>query len=347
MRNYREEIETALRGEAPAAVPFTIYDSGIIPPGFELAPLQARGLALHVRPPLYEQHTAEVQGKTVTEPGGIVRSVLQTPVGELTYASRAAALGHKTIEHPIKSLDDYHVAEYIVEHTSYVPAYDKFLAARAEVGDAGIAVAHGPYSPLVDLQLWWLGQEQFCYEILDHEDVVLSLYEKMVRKHHELFALMAASPARYLTYCGNVVPEMIGPQRIRQYVLPCWRELADMLHAEGKLLGSHLDADNRQMMDSVADSGFDFIEAFTPPPEGSISVAEAKVAWPGKRLWVNFPSSVTLFSDEEIRVATREMLAQAGDRRGFLFGITEDIPADQMQRSLSCILDVLEEEGVR
>ncbi len=48
MRNHREEIETALAGGAPRLVPFTFY-SGLFPPGFDPAPLQARGLALCVR----------------------------------------------------------------------------------------------------------------------------------------------------------------------------------------------------------------------------------------------------------------------------------------------------------
>ena len=345
MRNYRSEIDAALRGEAPEHVPFSIYAEGIIPEGFDLPSLQARGLALHRRPPCYEQHTEDVEWSEEKVAEDVTKVTVKTAIGALTYVWQRATLGTKQLEHPIKTLDDYRIAEFIVQHTSYKPVYDKFLAAERETGDAGVCVAHGPYSPLVDIQLWWLGQEAFCYEITDHEDAVLGLCEVMRRKHREFFALLAKGPARYVQYCGNVVPGMIGPDRIRRHVLPCWNELGDMLHEEGKLYGCHLDADNRQMIDIVRDSNFDFIEAFTPPPDCSVSVAEARTVWPNKRLWLNFPSSVHIAGDGTIRRATREILAQAGDRKGFLLGITEDVPANDMRRSLSCILDVLKEHN--
>jgi len=49
MRNHREEIECALAGGAPDCVPFTFYDH-IFPPGFDPAPLQAKGMAICARP---------------------------------------------------------------------------------------------------------------------------------------------------------------------------------------------------------------------------------------------------------------------------------------------------------
>ena len=61
---------------------------------------------------------------------------------------------------------------------------------------------------------------------------------------------------------------------------------------EGKFLGCHLDANNRAILATVRESRLDFVEAFTPPPDCNVAVDEALEAWPGKRLWVNFPSSV-------------------------------------------------------
>jgi len=42
-----------------------------------------------------------------------------------------------------------------------------------------------------------------------------------------------------------------------------------------------------------------------------------------------------------IRRATLEILEQAGDRRGLVLGIAEDIPPAQLERSCSAILEAL------
>jgi hypothetical protein len=60
-------------------------------------------------------------------------------------------------------------------------------------------------------------------------------------------------------------------------------------------------------------------------------------------LWINFPSSVHLQSEETIRKATVEIVRQAGDRKGFLMGVTEDVPAEHIERSVSVILETLKE----
>jgi hypothetical protein len=87
------------------------------------------------------------------------------------------------------------------------------------------------------------------------------------------------------------------------------------------------------------------VEAFTPPPDCDLSVGEARAAWPGKVLWINFPSSIHLAEPAVIRSTTETLLREAAPGDRFLIGITEDIPADRWAISLSVILDVIEERG--
>jgi len=39
----------------------------------------------------------------------------------------------------------------------------------------------------------------------------------------------------------------------------------------------------------VAERALDFIEGFALPPMGDLALTEARRAWSGKTLWVNFP----------------------------------------------------------
>jgi len=341
VRKYRTEIESALRGDAPRCVPFSFYDL-LLPRGLDISPLQARGMSICARRPVVKPVMPDVTVKHIDEGGGRQRTVYVTPVGILTEVWQEAAYGSLSpVEHPIKRRDDYRTAEFMVRNTHYEPLYDEFLRERERIGDAGYTMAHSGYSPLEGIQIMWLGQEQFCYEIEDNEDALMSLYETMVSSHRTMYRLIADSPAEVCLYAGNIVPSMLGPDRIRDFVLPCLREFSGLMEEKGKKLGSHMDADNRLMMDILADSGLHLIEAFTPPPDCSVSVAEARRRWPGKLLWVNFPASVLVGSEELIRQVTVEILDQAGDRKGFLMGITEDVPSAHVLRSLSIVLEVL------
>ena len=86
----------------------------------------------------------------------------------------------------------------------------------------------------------------------------------------------------------------MGPPRYREFCLPLVRECAEFLHRKGKLLGTHLDGNNRPWARDVAEAPFDYIEAFTPAPDTDMTLREALDAWPDKVLWINFPSSLHL-----------------------------------------------------
>jgi hypothetical protein len=342
MRNYREEIELALEGGAPEYVPFTFYDR-LFPPGFDPAPLQARGMAFCTRWMVYRKLTPHVKVREFKEGDGALRTVFETPLGTLTSLYRPAALAMTPVEHPIKSRDDYRVARFIVEDACYEPDYDSFFAVRARVADIGKVICETCYEPLLDVEITWLGQERFCYDLADNCDALFELEAALAENHQKMYDVVAASPADYVLYGGNVVPEMLGPDRVRDCVCPRWNAFADRLHDKGKKIGVHLDANNKLILDAVGASRLDFVEAFTPPPDCNVSVAEARAAWPQKRLWTNFPSSVHIQSEDAIREATLEIVRQAGDRKGFLMGVTEDIPREHIARSVSVILDTLRE----
>ena len=122
-------------------------------------------------------------------------------------------------------------------------------------------------------------------------------------------------------------------------------EAAEIFHQHGKLIGCHLDANNRAIADLVARTDLDYIEAFTPAPDTDMTLAEAFEAWPGKAIWINFPSSVHVQSAENIAETTRALLDAAKGHPKFLIGITEDVPEDRWQESFLTIMETIEGAG--
>jgi EAL domain-containing protein (putative c-di-GMP-specific phosphodiesterase class I) len=72
-------------------------------------------------------------------------------------------------------------------------------------------------------------------------------------------------------------------------------------------------------------------------------VREAREWWPNKALWINFTSSVHVESPERVAAHTRELLEEAGTKKGFVISVTEDAPIEALERSLAAISRVLQE----
>jgi hypothetical protein len=337
-RNYREEIELALAGGAPEFVPFTSYQ-GHVPAGCGEA-LAARGMSISASAPVWKETTPNVNLKIINEPGNVMRVIHQTPVGEVWKLQKQTDGGSWGIlEFYVKKPEDYKVVEFIFKDRRIEPCYDEFLTAQAQMGERGVVRSGGGSSPLLELQLVWLGQELFCYDLADRPDDLMHLHDLLWKNQQQSMKIVADSPARYINYCGNVVPEMLGLDNVRRYVEPCWEAWAKCLHAAGKKIGSHLDGKNRLLLEFIRQAKLDYVEAFTPPPDCDVSVAQAREALPGTAIWTNFPSSVHLADADNIRRTTLDLLHQAGDRKGFLLGVTEDVPPDRAKESFNAILD--------
>jgi len=138
---------------------------------------------------------------------------------------------------------------------------------------------------------------------------------------------------------------VLGKDRLIDYVLPHWEEVGDIFHKGGKLLGCHLDANNKLWAEEVGASKLDWIEAFTPMPDTDMTVAEARAAWPGKTLFINYPSSVHLEPADVIAKHTRQMLQDAAPGDHFIVGITENVPENRWRESFRTILDTCKTFG--
>lgn len=348
--NTRERIETVLQGGLPDRVPFTIYPN-MLPRGETERILRNRGLGFHWRRCeafvwRYAQCGIE---RIIYRENGIdyERTYWRTPVGDVYSTKRlGAAYGsERHIDHPIKRRDDYRVVKFLARDARPEPLYDKLRAIEADLGNDGWVTGNVGYEPLQEMLIEWLGFQNFAYEMADNADMFWELHEELCCRNRLAFPVAAQAPVKLVMYWGNVSPQVIGVPSFEKYFLPYYEELGAYLHEEGKWLGTHLDADNRPIKDLLARSALDVICAFTPPPDCSLSLSEARATWPGKTIWMNFPSSVHLSPPDVIRQTMRNLLKEVAPGDHFIAGVTEDIPADRWQISLMAIMDVLEESG--
>jgi hypothetical protein len=337
-------VYSALDGEQRGSVPFTIYESKI-PQCTVERDLRNRGMCIVQRVRSYEVEVPGASTKRVEyrdERGRrVVHTTITTPEGDLTSLVEPAGYTSWTHEHLFKRPEDYRPLRWYLEHAEVRPNYAPAKRLQATLGEDFVVRDNLPLEPLQALASTYMGVDRFCLEWMDNRDEVLSLYDALVATARRVYPIVANGPLDFANYGGNVAAAVIGPDVFRDYYVPHYQEAAEVLHREGMLLGTHLDADNTLIMADVGQTELDYIEAFDPSM--GPSVAEAAAAWPGKVLWINWPSKHQLEPPENVTRRTMDIIQEGQACRGFIIGITEDIPEDRWQRHLQAIMAGIEE----
>lgn len=342
----KERVERVLAGLPVDRVPFTIYELQVATCEAERR-LRNRGMCIVNRVSVVRSVRPEVkvhEEVSIEEGRRLVRTFYETPVGTVSTLHEPAGFTNWHHERMFKSVDDYKVLRFLIENEHFAPAYEPVARAMEAYGDDGVfraALGLEPLQALISGNL--IGMERFCIEWMDNRDEIMALYELIVEKRRQVYPLVAASPVPAANYGGNVTIEIIGLSTFQEMYVPHYNEAAEIMHSHGKLIGCHFDANCKLMADDIAKTDLDYIEAFTPAPDTDMTLAEARTAWPDKVLWLNFPSSLHLKPDHEVRAQTREMLRELNSTDGIIMGITEDMPEHRWRQSCYAIMDGLDD----
>jgi hypothetical protein len=344
----RERILAAMRWQEPDRVPLTTYD-WMLPRGQAERTLREAGVGLIVRLPPHrvEHRRVEIASREYREGGRkFIRRTIRTPAGEVSQLLEpdpAYGTSNWIREHFIKTPDDYRVMERYVRDSIYRDNFAAIAEAQRRLGEDGIVFVRVAKSPIQEILYQMTGIEQFAVDYHENRDLLDSLHACMVERYRELYDLAVAAPVDVLQLGDNISADVVGAERFRTYLMPEYVKLKKVLEGTGKLLAVHMDGRLRGLVKEIAAAEFDIVEAMTPPPMGDVSVKEAREAWPDKALWINFTSSVHIEPPAAIEAHTRQLLAEAGGKKGFAISITEDAPVEALEKSLAIIARVLRE----
>lgn len=347
----RERILESMFGGSPDQVPFTIYEM-LFPRGIYERAIRELGLGLVMRPPAhtFKHKNVEIISREYWEDGRKrIRRTIKTPVGEVwqTLEPDVQAYGDSNwiIHHFIKKPDDYRVMEYYFTDLLFHDDYGHLKELIRRIGDDGVVYVRISKTPMQEMLYQIMGMERFSIDYYDQRELFDSLHETIYERYRELFAIACESPVDILLLADNITSDVVGTQRYRKYLMPVYQELKRVMSGTDKKLGVHIDGNVACLADDVARSDMDIVEAFTPPPMGDFSVADARKLWKNKALWINFTSSVHIESEDAIRNHTTQLLEEAETSRGFAVGVTENAPIGALEKSLPVIADVIREFG--
>jgi hypothetical protein len=345
----RERVRTALKGEMPDQIPFTCYE-WILPQGEAGKRLHELGLAAFARVEPYRvrREKVSVETREVTgEKYPAFLTVYSTPLGTLSQ-KQIVGPGYGSLwtkEYLIKRPEDYAVFEFIIRDSQHEPDIDGFLAQDTAFGEYGLAVPKAADPPMQLLWRRYTGLERFCFDWYDCREEVMRVLDALGERNRQIWQIVANTPSEFCCSGGNLSGDTVGPAMFNQLIMPHFEAEARFMASVGKRTLNHMDGMMRSLLDVIADCPIDVIEAFNPAPDGNVSVAEAREAWPGKTLSINFPSSVHITSQANIREMTIDLLRQAAPGHGFVMGVTEDVPADVLVESFTTIATTLNEFG--
>ena len=335
----------------PERTPLSIYEWFFEDPRYPIEawkPLFERGLGISNEAVTVRriEHGVANTAKTWVEPGR--RCVLlrkETPVGALQQLTAyplgpAAGILGWAMEEWIKSPQDYRIYQWIVEHTELSPQVEQYEIAAARVGEQGVTIVEGSRTPAMSICVDWAGTQRFCLDLADEMDELFSLYEAMVKLFLEETRLIAAGPGRFVRWLENLTISTLGPRRYEQLLLPVYQSAVPILEAAGKKVMVHYDGELSAIRDQVARAPFHLIESLTEPPEGDLTYAECRAAWPEKGFWGNINLGLYALPPEQLATAVAAKRQRAG-KRGLAFEISEDVPVN-WRSAVPVVLDALE-----
>jgi uroporphyrinogen-III decarboxylase len=365
--NHRERFEAVLAGRSPDRIPWVPrlqiwYEAhhrmGTLPQKYQNCSLREIEQDLGAGTPArngrvfrtemgdVETHEQKQGYETVTE--------YITPVGAvstkqmLTVELESVGIVGQEVEHLIKRQEDYPAVEYLIEHTSIIPTYDSYLAYEDEIGEAGLPIVPIGQDPMNRILQELIGYNTAFYHLYDYPGLVAHLFEVVQAKSLEIQQVVLDSPAKLILYGEHFDSHMTPPPLFKKYMVPHFQSFADRLHANGKFLACHADADSTLLLDLIKEAGFDMAECFVTAPMVPVTIDQARRVW-GKDviIWGGIPSTVLCdpFTDEEFESYMANLFRAIAPGDAFILGVADNAMPETRFERLQRVSEMVEQYG--
>jgi uroporphyrinogen-III decarboxylase len=277
-----------------------------------------------------------------------------TPVGTVSQRVRQtetmaeAGIQGLEIEHRIKEPADYPVMAFIIEHTAIIPTYEAYRAYAAEIGEATVPLVCLPADPMYTILQDLIGYEQAFYHMQDYPDRIAHLLEVLTDRAHRMQQVVLDSPARLFLHGEHFNSMLTPPPLFETYMQPYFRAFADKLHAAGKTLACHADADVSLLLDQIQDSGFDMVECFVTAPMVPLTLEAARAAFgTDVIIWGGLPSTLLCdpVTDEAFEDYMMDLFRIIAPGDAFILGVADNIMPETKLDRLRRVREMIEAWG--
>ena len=296
--------------------------------------------------------------KTVDRDNGLTTVQYSTPYGTITtkvlyddtMKKSGATLAH-VVEYALKGVDDFKALAYIFENAEVLPKYNGLEELKNYLGERGPIVAFNSLgaSPMHYIMKELISTETFFYESFDHPDELHELMESISGYFYRMYDLVVKSPADIILSGANYDSSITTPAFFSRYITPELKKQAIKAHTNGKYLLTHTDGENRGLLNTYLDAGFDIADSICPDPMTSLSLKEIKDKFGEKiTIWGGIPSVSVLensMSEYQFEALLNSTFESIGRGDHIIFSIADTTPPDAKFERILKIIKKTEEFG--
>lgn len=317
----QQRFRAVMKGEHPDRVPLLIF-SELLPGNTYQSLIKPAGGGLIVHSGSVHQKRQLVRETNDLEAGlrvqrlhttkGILRAAYKTNLKSISGS------GEVQVEWFVKERSDYDAMIEALDDIEFYLDSSQYERTLRMLGNDGVTHTWCDEPPYMGLQ-YLLGYEAWAMHQYDHPDTfraLLNAYGNMQRKR---MLLQAQAPEKDLINLGNLAGNY-SPDAFARYVMPYFEEYGALLRAAGCSVTVHADALNLSIHKHVFPGReLDVVEAFTPPPVGDFSLAQARSAWGQDLVYhINIPETLFYSGPDYVYEWTRDLLVSDSNPRKFL-----------------------------
>jgi uroporphyrinogen-III decarboxylase len=248
-------------------------------------------------------------------------------------------------EHILKESGDYKAFEFILNNSELIPLYDSIREKQEEMGDIGFVVPMMSRSPFQQILINCVGEIPLFQMLHDSPGYVDKLLTVLDERYQEDIQSLAGLDWPYVEFDDNLDGTMTNPHLFKKYSLPLYQKYTDLLHAQGKKVGSHTDGNIKPLLGLLVESGLDVCESFTPAPVTDCTFSKALDAWSDKGpiIWGGIPSPLleARTNEEEFRRFVNHVLDTIQDRP-IILGIGDMVMSNNLIERVQYIAEQIE-----
>ena len=247
-------------------------------------------------------------------------------------------------EHLIKEEADYRTAEYIIEHTEIVPQFKKIQADEDDLGDNGFVVPCLHRIPFQQALLEYIGEIPLFTALYDRPDHLDRLIHVLDQQLLDILDHLKDLESIYVEFGDNLDGMMTNPKLFEKYSLPYYQKYADILHGQGKKVGSHTDGNLKPLLSLLAESNLDVCESFSPSPLTECTFEEAWHEWEnGPTIWGGIPSPILeeRTSESEFKEYVHRLLTTIGNQ-AIIIGVGDMVLGNNLIERVRYIAEQVE-----
>ena len=284
-------------------------------------------------------HSAEVKSEDVN---GVNRTTISNRFGSVVQETLWKDGTTHSFKRFVKTVEDLKVLTDVYANIEYRPAYELFEQEEKRIGDAGIATADGPMSPLLYLIQHLSTLEETIFLLYDETDAVEEFFNAVHQGNIKYYKLIRDMKLNCVIPYEDTSTTLISRDWMQKYALPALNEYADILRGGPNHFIVHMCGKLQGFKDDIKTLNCDGFDSLCPPLTGDTCIWTAQESWAGKRLIGGIdPVAWKYKSPREILEIVKSILLNLKVKTGFILCSGDSVAAGTPLKNMKVIADFL------